>query len=169
MDHVVHERTTKDFDSVAFAGMSMSAWIDLCVCSCVVLQISLFLSSWHLGHTGVTGSRGVTEKCFSAVVEKKYERDPKSRHRAPWIMSAAAVKKRNGPICSSIWMVHTESQCCWHKPQKYEEVVEISADSSRHRAGNPGPIKEPHLADRDPFVNLMYRTVGGVEGAGGFV
>lgn len=50
--------------------------------------------------------RGILEKCFSAVGEKKYERDPKSRHRAPWIMSAAELKKSDETICSSIWMAN---------------------------------------------------------------
>lgn len=50
--------------------------------------------------------RGISEKCSSAVGKKKYERDPKSRHRAPWIMSAAWLKKRDETICSSIWMAN---------------------------------------------------------------
>lgn len=50
--------------------------------------------------------RGILEKCFCAVGKTKYERDPKSRHRAPWIMSAAELKRRDGTICSSIWMAN---------------------------------------------------------------
>lgn len=67
----------------------------------------LFFSRLCLRQTGQGHRlRGVLEKCSSAVGEQKYERDPKSRHRAPWIMSAAELKKKDGTICSSIWMAN---------------------------------------------------------------
>lgn len=75
-----------------------------CVQSSFAQQSSYFLSGRQTGQGHCL--RGVLEKCCSAVGEKKYERDPKSRRRAPWIMSAAELKKRDGTICSSIWMAN---------------------------------------------------------------
>lgn len=87
--------------------MTMQHWAQF---YCAGLFYFFFFSSLCLRQTGQAGQghrlRGVLEKCSSAVGEQKYERDPKSRHRTPWIMSAAELKKKDGTICSSIWMAN---------------------------------------------------------------
>lgn len=83
----------------------------MCVCACLravprpvfpsrAFSFPFSRSQTEQGHC----LRGMFEKCSSAVGKKKYERDPKSRHRAPWIMSAAELKKRDETICSGIGM-----------------------------------------------------------------
>lgn len=98
-----------NWDFIRFTQLA-ALQLSVCVSECELSSVSRGLTLFLFGRPGGAGwghcLRGVFEKCISAVGYKKYERGPKSRHRGSWIMSAAKLKKRDGTICSSIWMAN---------------------------------------------------------------
>lgn len=76
----------------------------VCVESGFVQQSSFFSFPGRLGGPGSPPQQYLRERASGLWGWKNYERDSKSRRRASWIMSAAGLKKRDGTICSSIWM-----------------------------------------------------------------